>query len=157
TPLRLLPGHRDADGLLGTDHVVLVVGGLFDGELHALDLAVKGVAGRTIVGRNGRARVLADVETVIGREDGGQCRLDDAFTDLGSIDVEGHLAALAWAAAVVGEFHAHLVVARRNRRGSLDDEVLEPAPVVAIPELALLGVQTPAADVGALRDDDALG
>ena len=38
-----------------------------------------------------------------------------------------------------------------------DDEVLQAAPVVAVLELAVLGVQAPAADVRALGDDHALG
>ena len=49
------------------------------------------------------------------------------------------------------------MLARRHLRRPLDDEVLEAAPVVAVLELAVLGVQAPAADVGALGDDDALG
>jgi hypothetical protein len=48
------------------------------------------------------------------------------------------------------------VLACGERVLGLDDEGFEAAPVVAILELAVLGIQAPAADVGALADDNAL-
>ena len=80
-----------------------------------------------------------------------------SLADLLAVGVERHLAAFAQAAAGVGELHAHLMLAGWNRRGRFDHEVLEATPVVAVLELAALGVETPAADVRALGDDDALG
>ena len=49
------------------------------------------------------------------------------FADLLAVDVQGHLAALAQAAAGVGELHAHLVLARGDRARGLDVEVLHAA------------------------------
>ena len=80
-----------------------------------------------------------------------------ALADLLAVDVERHRAALAEAAAGVGELHAHLVLARGQRAGRLDVEVLHAEQVVAVLELAALRVEAPAADVAALGDDHALG
>src|ERR1700722_19088789 len=86
----LLARHRDADGVLRRDEVVRVLGGLRNGELHALHSAVERVAARPVVWGNGSAGVLAD---------------------LLAVDKERRLAALAEAPASVGEFHADLMVA----------------------------------------------
>ena len=127
-----------------------------DRELHALDLAVEVVANRTVVRRYRGTRILTDIEAVVGGEDHRQRCLDVPLADLLAVGVKGHLAALAEAAAGVGELHADLVLPRGERVFGLNDEGFEAAPVVAILELALVGIQGPPADVGALADDDAL-
>ena len=45
----------------------------------------------------------------------GWVRLDAAVTDLDAVEEQGDVAALGESAAVVGEFHADLVLALRDR------------------------------------------
>ena len=125
----LLPRHREPDCLLRVDEVFLRRA-LGDRELYALDLSVERVAERTIVGRDGRAAVFADITTVVGREDGRERCTDTPFADVLAVDEQGHIAALAQAAPVVCEFHPHLVRALRNRRGALDEVAREAAMVI---------------------------
>ena len=110
-----------------------------------------------VLRRDRRAAVLADIAAVVGGEDHRQRGVDLPLAGLLAVDEERRLAALAQAAAGVGELHAHLVLAGRDRLLGPDDEVLQAAPVVAVLELAVLGVQAPAADVRALGDDHAFG
>ena len=111
----LLPRHRDADGVLRRDHVIRVGRIVGDREQHALDLAVEGVALRAVLRGDRSAGVLADVAAVVGGEDHRQRGADLSLAGLLAVDVERRLAALAQAAAGVGELHAHLVLARRDR------------------------------------------
>lgn len=79
-----------------------------------------------------------------------------SFADLLAVDIKSYLAALAQTATGISEFHAHLMGAGRQRVGGLGVEVLDTTQVVAVLELAVVGIQAPAADAGALRDDHAL-
>jgi hypothetical protein len=45
----LLARHRDADSILRRDEVVHVLGGVSNGELDALNSAVKSVAARAVI------------------------------------------------------------------------------------------------------------
>ena len=105
----LLPRHRDANGRLRVNQMVGAFRGLGDRELYALDPAVERVAVRPVVGRDRSAGVLADIAAVVGREDVRQRRVDVAFSDLLAVGVERDLAALAQAAAGVGELHPDLM------------------------------------------------
>ena len=77
---------------------------------------------------------------------------DAPFADLVPVEEQGDGAALAEASTVVGELHPDLVLARRDRRVTVDLEQLQAEQVVAIGRLALLGVERPAAERAALRD-----
>ncbi len=83
--------------------------------------------------------------------------LHPAFADFAAVDVECDRAALREAAAVIVELHPHLMRARRDRRGAFDRVAVHAVKVVAIFRLAALGVEAPAADDSAERDDDAFG
>ena len=74
-----------------------------------------------------------------------------------AVVVERHVAALGQPAAVIGELHAHLVLALRNRFRGLGREFVDAQHVVGELELAVLGVHAPAAELAALRDDHAVG
>src|SRR4029453_13227396 len=137
--------------------MVRVFRGVDDRELHAFDATVESVSLRAVVRGDRGAAVLADVAAVVGGKDDRQRCADVSLADVLTIDVERRLAALAQTATGVSELHAHLVRARRDRPRRLDHEVLEPAPVVAILELAVLGIKAPAADIRSLGDDYALG
>src|SRR5215469_12070267 len=115
----LLPRHGDADGVLGFDQVVDALGGVGDLDLDSFYGAVELIAAGTIVGRNRRARVDADIATVIGGEDHRLCHRDLAFADLCAINEERYFPALTQSAAGVGELHAHLALARRDWTGRL--------------------------------------
>src|SRR4029434_2827094 len=105
---------------------------------HASDATVESMCLRAVVRGNGCAAIFADVATVVGGEDNRQRRVDVSLADVLTIDVERRLATLAQTAAGVGELHAHLMLARGDRRGPLDKEVLKAPPIVAILELAVL-------------------
>ena len=74
-----------------------------------------------------------------------------------TIVVEGDVAALGEAAAVVGKLHPHLVLALGNGRGCFDRELVNAQHVVGEFELAVLGVDAPATKLAALGDDHAAG
>ncbi len=95
--------------------MIRVVRVIRDRELHALDLAVEVVAHRAVVRRNRRARILTDIRAVIGGEDRRQRRLDVPLAYLLAVGVKRHLATLAETAASIGELHADLVLACRER------------------------------------------
>ena len=105
-----------------------------------------------------RGAVGADVGGLVGREDHRHGHLDPArrrplSPSTKSVDV----AALAESAAVVGELHPHLVLARRDRLVAVDLEPLEAEEVVAVGRPALVEVEAPAAEGAALGDDHARG
>ena len=75
------------------------------------------------------------------------------LADLGAVDVERRRAALAEPAAVVGELDPDLVLAGRDRLGTVDLELPEAEQVVAVRRLAVLAVDAPAAEGAALGDD----
>ena len=60
--LRLLPSHRHADRVSGIDQVLAVIFG--DRDQHAFHLAVVGVVAGLVVGRDGRAAILADIAAI---------------------------------------------------------------------------------------------
>jgi hypothetical protein len=76
--------------------------------------------------------------------------LDPALADLLGVDVEGDGAALADAAAVVGELHPRLVGAGGQLRVGADVGAQDTDEVVGVAEPSLVGVQRPAAEVAAL-------
>ena len=61
-----------------------------------------------------------------------------ARAGLGSVHEQLDVAALAEPAAVVGEFHPHLMLAGRHRVGAVDRELLNSESVVAIGRTRLL-------------------
>src|SRR6476646_7350097 len=101
--VRLLPRHRNADGFLRRHLVVDGFGRLGDCDLHALDSAVEGVVAWPVVFGYGCAGVLADVAAIVGGEDHRQRGGDLPVADVIAVGVQGDLAALAQAAAGVGE------------------------------------------------------
>src|SRR5687767_7017903 len=124
-----------------------------DRDLHALDATRERIAMRAVVFRNRRASILADVATVVCRENHRGRRIDFTFTDLVAIDVQRDVGALPQSAARVVELHAHLMIARRYRRTGFDIEMRDAEQVVAILQFAALRVEAPAADIASLSDD----
>src|SRR5690242_15342139 len=116
-------------------------------ELHSLDLAVEGVVPGAVVGRHRSPRVLANIAPVASLEDNRQRGADLSFADLFAVQVQRCLASLAESAASIGELHPVLMFSGRERIGRLDEKALEAPPVIAVLELAVLGVQAPATDV----------
>src|SRR5215469_1532078 len=86
--------------------------GLADGKLHTFNGAVETIAPRTVVLRDRRAAVLADIAAVVGGEDHSLRHRDGTFADLLAVDIKRHLSSLAEAAAGIGKLHAHLMLAR---------------------------------------------
>src|SRR5262245_35361671 len=126
--------------------MVEALGRLVDGDLHPLDRAIEGVAARPIVRGDRGGTVLADIAAIIGGEDH---RLGHGYrpvADLLAVDKERRVAALAEPAARIGELHADLMLARRQRALRLDEEMLHAGQVVAVFQPAVPGVETPAAD-----------
>src|SRR4051794_25737804 len=107
--MALLDRHGDLQALLVRDQVIVVVEACV--ELNPLHLAgeVAGLAQVLLADRG--ARVVADIAGLIGRVQHRDGCLDAALGNLIAIYVEGDRAALAKSAAVVIEFHAHLVLA----------------------------------------------
>ena len=70
-----------------------------------------------------------------------------------AVVVQGDVAALGQAAAVVGECHAHLMLSGGEGLLGSDRIKLNAQEVVAVIELALVGIHAPAADAAALVDD----
>ena len=99
----------------------------------------------------------ADVAGLVGGEGHRLGLLDPALADGLAVVVQRDVAALGQTAAVVGELHPHLVLARGNRLVGGDEVVLDAEEVVAVLQLALVRVQRPAADAAALGDDHAGG
>jgi hypothetical protein len=71
--------------------------------------------------------------------------LNPTLARLLAIEVEGDRASLSDPPAVVAELHSHLVVSRRDLRGSRDGVAVQAEEVVAVSWLAVLGVEGPAA------------
>ena len=122
-----------------------------------LILPVNALVGRGVVVAHRRAGVAADVARLVGGVDHRDGRLGAPVAALGAVDVERDVPALGQAAAVVGELHAHLMRAGRNRRVAVDLEALQPEQVVAVGRLALVQVERPTRERAALGDDDAVG
>ena len=79
-------------------------------------LPVKRLRLGRVVGGHGGAGLVADVGRLVGGEDHRLGGLDPAGADRGAVVVQRDVAALGEPAAVVGELHAHLVRAGRDRR-----------------------------------------
>src|SRR6185369_5852635 len=99
---------------------------------------------RGVVVADGRGRVRTDVARLVGREDQRNRSFDAALAGLGAVDEERDRAALAEAAAVVVELHAHLMGAGRNRGVALDVELSKAEKVVGVLRPAVLDVEAPA-------------
>src|SRR5271165_4345201 len=153
----LLPRHGDTDGIFRLDEVIYTFGRIGDRQLNPFDEAVETVTDRTVILGHGRAAVLADIATVIGREHHREGHRDCAFPDLLAVRVQGHCAALTQATTCVRKLHPHLALPFGNCVRGLDVEVLHTTQVVTVLELPALGIQAPAANVAALTDDDAFG
>ena len=138
------------------DEMILIVCGLGHRELHAFDAPRELVPAGTVVLGDRRPGVDADIESVVRGEDDTRGGGDPPLTDFLTVDKERRRAALAHAAAVVREFHAHLMLARRKRATRLDVEVVDAEQIVAVLDPSVFHVERPAADVAALRDDDAV-
>ncbi len=143
------------ESLLRRDHVIVIV--LLEVDLHPVHFAAELVAGRPVVRRHWRAGLLADVAGLVSGERHRHGPLDAALADGLAVDVERHAAALGDTAAVVLELHPHLVIPGRDRLRRLDERHVDAEEVVAVLQLAALGVEAPAVDAAALGDDDALG
>ena len=87
-----------------------VLGSVGDGDLHALDTTIEGIAAWAVVRRDRGSAVLADVTAVISGEDHRKRHGNVPFADLLAVNVQRRPAALAQAAAGIGELHAHLVL-----------------------------------------------
>ena len=92
--------------------------------------------------------------TVIGREHHRRRGRDLHVAVLLAVDEQRCRPALTEPAAVVFELDADLVLAGRDSGLALGIEVVDAEQVVAVLESTGLAVEAPAADVGALRDDD---
>ena len=119
--------------------------------------AAEVVVAERVVGADRGTGVAADVAGFVYREDEGHGPFDAAFAVFMAVEEEGDGAALAETAAVVGELDAELVAAGGDRRLAFDVCDLDTGAVVAVFELALVGVEAPAAELTTLGDDDALG
>src|SRR5215207_1734932 len=109
----------------------------------SLMVPVKAVSpGGVVVWHRGEG-VAADVGVLIPEGDPFGL-LDPALTDRPAVQVEGDGAALGEPAAVVGELHPHLMLARRDRLLGADDELLEAEQVVAEGRPAVFEVERPA-------------
>src|SRR4029079_7039175 len=118
-----LPRHGDLESLLGRDEVVEVLGGFGDVDLPPLDGALEAALLRGVVVADGRGRVRTDVARLVGREDHRNRDFDAALAGPGGLGEDTDRAALAEAAAVVVELHAHLMGGGRNRGVALDVEL----------------------------------
>ena len=94
---------------------------------------VKALSVAAVVVADGCGAVGADVEGLVGGEQHRHCVASTLpCADLGAVEVEGDGAALAEAAAVVGELHPHLVVAGGDVGVAVDVEPLQAEQVVAV-------------------------
>src|SRR4029077_4383620 len=126
--------------------MVDVLGGIGDGDLDTLDATGELVATWSIILRDGRSRIAANVAAIVGREDHCGRGRNLACAHLLAVDVEGCGPAFAETATRVGELHPYLVIARRQGIACLDIEMLHAKQVVAVFQLAALHVEAPAAD-----------
>src|SRR3954454_4228824 len=117
----LLEAHGQVEAVLRPDQLVVVVEAQVDLDpLHAAGepppLVVRGDRG---------AELVAHVTGLVGAEQERLGALDVALADRDAVDVQRHVAALADAATVVGELHAHLVLAGGDRLRGLDVVAVE--------------------------------
>jgi len=152
---RLLLRHRNLEPLFRRDQVVVIV--LLQVDLHPVDLTTKLVIARAVIRRDRGALILADVAGLIGGENHRYRHVDAALAVLLAVYIERDRAPLRQAAAVVLELHTHLVLAGGDRLGAFGEGQFDAQEVVAMLELAVLGVQAPAIRAATLGDDDALG
>src|SRR5262245_30088621 len=145
-----LPRHRHPQTFFWRDPVVFVQRGPVDVELDPGHLAGELVGVRTILLRHRRTGFQADVARLVGRKHERLGSLDPAGAVLPAVEIERDVPAPAETAAVVGEFHTHLVRSGRKRLRALDIEVSEPEEVIAVLQLPTLGVQAPPAREAAL-------
>src|SRR4051794_1355548 len=111
---RSLFGEGELESFLGADEVVEVVGGGVDVDLDPVDPSGELVVPGAVVLGDGCSGVAADVEGLVHGEEELVGALDAAPPDGLAVDVEGDGAALADAAAVVGELHPRLMTAGRQ-------------------------------------------
>src|SRR3954451_8193736 len=137
------------DSLFRRAEMIRVLRRISEGELHPFDHSGEGVIPRTVVGGDGGAAIHTDVAAVIGGEDHRLRHWDRPIADRLAIDVERYLSALPESTAGVHELHAYLMLASGQRFRRLDVIVIHSSDVVAVLELAILRIETPAANVGA--------
>src|SRR5215212_5673597 len=147
----LLPRHQHLDVLLRVYQVAVIV--FTDLEFDPVDLAGELAALRVALGSNSRPGLVADVETLVGREDERLGCFDATLTDFIAVVVERYVTALGQAAAIVGELGTHLVLAWWHGLVDLGGEDIDPKQVVNELRFPLLGIKAPAADRASLSDD----
>src|SRR5215813_4026086 len=150
----LLSRHRDHKPLFNAKHVVDVLGGFVDIDLHPINLSVEFVAASRVVLRNWLTEIAADFHRFIERKIKSNGAFNASFTDLSSVNEKGDLCSFAQTSTVVVELHAHLMLAGRKRRGRLNTCLDDGHEVVVIFQPSLVSVETPARHRSALRDDD---
>ena len=109
----LLSRHCDADCLFWRDKVAGTFGRIGNGKLYAPDPAVEGIAARTVIRGDRSPAILTHVTPIVGGEDHRLRHWDGAFADFFAVDKKRDAAALAQPTAVIGELHAHLMLAGR--------------------------------------------
>src|SRR5215469_4048571 len=98
------------------------LGGVGDSKLHSLDRAIELVSTRTVIQRDRRAGIHANIAAVISGEDHSLRHRYFAFSGFLAVYEHGHFAAFTQTATGVGELHAYLVFAVGQRTGSLGVE-----------------------------------
>src|SRR5687767_14650543 len=127
-PLRAngsLPRHGDAHALLGGDQMVGILGIVAEVDLDSINSSgERVVAGGVVVADRG-CGVDADIEGLVQGEEKGDSGVDPPAAGLGAVEVEVDGAALAGAAAVVGELDADLVLSGWHLVRAIDLELLD--------------------------------
>src|SRR6266404_702505 len=133
---------------------MIEIHGIFaDVDLNPIHLAAKPVTPRSIVCARRRTSLKADVKGLVGGKDYGLGLLHTALADLLAVHEQCHGAALRQAASVVFELHPYLMCPRRNPRRTFDRVPVHAIEVVVVFRLAVFGVEAPAANDSAHRDD----
>ena len=114
-PMWLLPRHRDAHRFLWRDHVCRGLSRLSERDLNPSDPTVERIPSSTVVRRDRRAGIIADIAAIIGGEDHRGCGRYLSLTDLLAIDIERCRPALPKTSAGIGKLHADLMLTGRDR------------------------------------------
>src|SRR5215813_4346771 len=107
----LLSRHRDHKPLFNAKHVVDVLGGFVDIDLHPINLSVEFVAASRVVIRNWLTEIAADFHRFIERKIESNGAFNAPIAYFIAVNVKDNLCSLAEASTVISKFHAHLMLA----------------------------------------------
>src|SRR5580692_4211479 len=151
----LLSRHNHIQHFFAIQQMVGILTACFNND--NVDRPIERAVFRGHVGRYRRAALDADVGRLVGRENRWNGPVDATLAHGFPIDEERYISTFGEAAAVVGELHPYLMLARRKHLRGSYDELLKPEEVVDVCELPVFDIEHPSTADPALRQNHSVG